>query len=594
MRVMRGVWFLLLMCTSSLLAATRLVTVAGVDAGDCTVAPCATLNYAIGQAVAGDTIDVGPGAFNNGGVAVNVNKTLIVQGEQAGVDARTRGVVAESILTMPVQLVADNIVFDGFTINCAACAPLGAGLATLASNSGYQVVNNIITLNPIGISFASNGTNFSFLRFNRIEENNNGFGVLSAAGTGIYSDAGVTNAEIGTNRINGHQTANINIIGGLATATVTIIGNHFFNDTTNDVNAIVLFENTNTIVDDNVMVGGIASTIFLGGGNVNTVITDNLLQNSTSTAITVSDVGPGPNGLVTIERNTIINNLRGISVGHATPTPVEAHFNRIEDNGTDVRTTVAGAVIDGENNWWGCNEGPATCATTSILAGSTADLEPWIVMDIVAAPPSITIAQTSTVTADFNQNSDGAAISGFPENTFVSFTASGGTVAPPSDATSGGAASTVFTPTSNGTATVNGILDDESVPVNITVAAATTAVTLSSNNNPSDFGEAVTFTATVDPAATGTISFIFNMFNMSGPVPIVAGQAQFTTSTLSPGTYTVVAQYSGDATFDPASSPPLTQVVAATGINAPALSWPMLIFLALALGMAAMFVMRRM
>src|SRR5215212_6257936 len=98
MALVRLLLSLILLTPSALLAATRLVAVGGTDAGNCTVTPCATLTYAIAQAATNDTIDVGPGTFNNGGNPVNVDKTLTLRGAQFGVDARNRAAV-ETLLT---------------------------------------------------------------------------------------------------------------------------------------------------------------------------------------------------------------------------------------------------------------------------------------------------------------------------------------------------------------------------------------------------------------------------------------------------------------------------------------------------------------
>src|SRR5436309_12711333 len=103
---------------ATLSAATRLVTTGGADSGNCTVNPCATLTYAIAQATNGDTVAVGAGTFSNGGGLIVVNKSVALHGAEAGVDARTRPVLSESVLTEPVQIAADNVVLDGFTITC--------------------------------------------------------------------------------------------------------------------------------------------------------------------------------------------------------------------------------------------------------------------------------------------------------------------------------------------------------------------------------------------------------------------------------------------------------------------------------------------
>ena len=87
------------------------------------------------------------------------------------------------------------------------------------------------------------------------------------------------------------------------------------------------------------------------------------------------------------------------------------------------------------------------------------------------------------------------------------------------------------------------------------VANADSATTLISSLNPSNFGQAVTFTATVTitsgpanggPATTGTVTFTDGGTNLGPPVAIDAsGQATFTTSALAVGTHGIGASYSG-------------------------------------------------
>ncbi len=83
-----------------------------------------------------------------------------------------------------------------------------------------------------------------------------------------------------------------------------------------------------------------------------------------------------------------------------------------------------------------------------------------------------------------------------------------------------------------------------------------TTTTVASNNNPSVFGQSVTFTATVTSSGgtpTGNVNFVID-----GGAPTVvalngAGQATLTTSSLSVGNHTVMANYQGGGSF-PASS----------------------------------------
>jgi hypothetical protein len=96
----------------------------------------------------------------------------------------------------------------------------------------------------------------------------------------------------------------------------------------------------------------------------------------------------------------------------------------------------------------------------------------------------------------------------------------------------------------------------------LTVGQSTTSVTLTSSQNPSNFGQAVTFTATVTGSSpTGTVTFkdggtVLGTSTLNG-----SGQAFFTTSSLSVGSHTITAVYSGDANNAASTSAVLTQLV---------------------------------
>jgi hypothetical protein len=85
------------------------------------------------------------------------------------------------------------------------------------------------------------------------------------------------------------------------------------------------------------------------------------------------------------------------------------------------------------------------------------------------------------------------------------------------------------------------------------VQKAATAVALTSSLNPSNFNQSVTFSATVTSAAgalTGTIQFKIDGTNSGSPVALNGGGvATLSTSTLSAGTHTITADYSGDGNF---------------------------------------------
>jgi hypothetical protein len=96
----------------------------------------------------------------------------------------------------------------------------------------------------------------------------------------------------------------------------------------------------------------------------------------------------------------------------------------------------------------------------------------------------------------------------------------------------------------------------------VSLAPTTTGVT--SSLNPSTSGDNVTFTATVSPsAATGSVQF-FDGATSLGSVGLSGGGAALMTSTLSAGSHTITAVYSGDSTYATSTSAALTQVV--TGV----------------------------
>jgi len=55
---------------------TRLVSTAGTDAGDCSLAACAMIAYAIGQAAVGDTINIAAGTYTQSNILVDKNLTI--------------------------------------------------------------------------------------------------------------------------------------------------------------------------------------------------------------------------------------------------------------------------------------------------------------------------------------------------------------------------------------------------------------------------------------------------------------------------------------------------------------------------------------
>src|SRR5205823_1843493 len=127
--------------------------------------------------------------------------------------------------------------------------------------------------------------------------------------------------------------------------------------------------------------------------------------------------------------------------------------------------------------------------------------------------------------ADFNVSA--TASSGLP----VSFTATGNCTIAGNTVHLTGAGSCTITAAQPGNANFNAAAN---VPQTFTITKANTATALLSSLNPSNFGQSVTFTATVTSGAgtpTGTVQFKDNGTNLGAPVALNAGGvATFTTS----------------------------------------------------------------
>ncbi len=93
-------------------------------------------------------------------------------------------------------------------------------------------------------------------------------------------------------------------------------------------------------------------------------------------------------------------------------------------------------------------------------------------------------------------------------------------------------------------------------------ALTKTTTTIASSLNPSTYGQAVMFTATVSPAPPNgeTVAFLEGK-NVLGTGTLSGGTASFTISTLGTGTDLIKAEYSGDGTYGSSTSIAVGQVV---------------------------------
>lgn len=120
-----------------------------------------------------------------------------------------------------------------------------------------------------------------------------------------------------------------------------------------------------------------------------------------------------------------------------------------------------------------------------------------------------------------------------------------------------------------GTGTVDIVVTNNSQTSSVTAGdrftyqSATTQTTLASSQNPSQFGQPVTFTATVTATGgtpAGTVTFADGGATI-GSATLSGGVATFAVSTLAIGSHTITASYGGSTAFAPSTSPSLAQTV---------------------------------
>jgi len=98
------------------------------------------------------------------------------------------------------------------------------------------------------------------------------------------------------------------------------------------------------------------------------------------------------------------------------------------------------------------------------------------------------------------------------------------------------------------------------------VTTVASKVVVTSSVNPSVFGQSVVLMATATPgSATGTVQFQDGAANLGAPVPLSGGQAALPATTLSVGTHSITAAYSGDASDAASTSPAIIQTVNQVG-----------------------------
>ncbi|MEX2174318.1 MAG: dockerin type I domain-containing protein, partial [Pirellulaceae bacterium] len=338
-----------------------------------------TIQAAVNAAGPGDTINVADGAYSE---LVNVNDSVILRGNQFGVDGRSRAGANESIAngnagSTSFFVTADDVVIDGFTVRDQTNVNLfGAGVYLQPGTAGTEFRNNVVTFNVVGLFLANdNSANPTVIERNRFEQNNN---PGAASGTGIYTDqyvagGSVDGVVIDDNHFIDNNSAGINFSStdpiNAPVTNVTISDNLF----DGNGNALTLFSTTNTQITRNTIEGSLDNQIeILGGGN-NIDITENFITGGQSRGILVADhpLVPVANQNITINNNSIAGNA---------------------GDGLEVAAGGYTGSLDAARNFWGDASGPTNpnnpAGTGQVIddAGNQVDFSPFLTSDLDAQP----------------------------------------------------------------------------------------------------------------------------------------------------------------------------------------------------------------
>jgi hypothetical protein len=203
---------------------------------------------------------------------------------------------------------------------------------------------------------------------------------------------------------------------------------------------------------------------------------------------------------VKLTGNTITNGGTGVLVqsqGLAT-----LSFNRIAGNTTGLNNV--DGTVTAENDWWGCNGGPGSAGCNAVTG--TVDFNPWLKLGVSAVPGTIVSGGTSNITADMTHNSDSVDTSGSGALplTPVAFSATQGTMTPPTGTITAGQASSTFTSTSSNDGTGCATVDNQLTCANIAILPSVTDVSSTKLDGSYKAGVLIPVTVTFSKIVTVT------------------------------------------------------------------------------------------
>jgi uncharacterized repeat protein (TIGR01451 family)/CSLREA domain-containing protein len=163
---------------------------------------------------------------------------------------------------------------------------------------------------------------------------------------------------------------------------------------------------------------------------------------------------------------------------------------------------VAAGTVTAVNNWWGCDDFPN--ATGCDTVSGTSNFNPRLDLLVTATPSTIMSGDTSSVKADVSKNSAGAAVTPVVLNGLpITFSATNGTMSPPSAPLASFMATSTYTNTSCPSippAMVMATLDNGTGAADVTINNCNSDLAISKTDNPDpvEVGNNLTYTMAVE------------------------------------------------------------------------------------------------
>jgi hypothetical protein len=313
-------------------AATRFVSTGGTDTPDCTnsASPCKTIGFAIGQATAGDTIEIAAGTYSENNLSITINLTIHGAGQSSGATCAAGATCIDGSAADQVIAVGDgvnpfSVTISNLTIqNGHLIDPLGFGC-------GGGIVNNInsnLTLNNSTIrQNTSDGSGGGICNAGTLTMNDSLVGgpdsvdgnTSTGSGGGIFNGSGATSTLTNTTVMNNNA-----FIGGgvfnnfgstldLNNSTVSnnnadVDGGGLYCDASTEINIDHGIIANNTADKDNNSDGDGGGIFAFGNDGGATLSLVNGTAVSGNQAQNGGGIFTGPQAIATIDNSIISNN----------------------------------------------------------------------------------------------------------------------------------------------------------------------------------------------------------------------------------------------------------------------------------------------